>query len=85
MKLKIKFLKNITIFNLNSDFNLEEKINAQSADISNNEWILNDVVVHKIEDGVMSQRNSLKTIQLNQNIIMTKLLIYLKILILCPF
>ena len=52
---KDKILKNITIFNLNSDFNLEEKINAQSADISNNEWILNDVVVHKIEDGVMSQ------------------------------
>ncbi len=52
---KDKILKNITIFNLNYNFNLEEKISAQSADISKNEWILNDVVVHKIQGGIMRQ------------------------------
>ena len=50
-----RILKNVTIFNLNKDFNLREKINAKSADITENEWVLSEVVVHKIKDGIMSQ------------------------------
>ncbi len=44
---KDSILKNVTIFNLNEDYELIEKINSISADISTNNWLLSDVRVNK--------------------------------------
>ena len=46
---KKSILKNVTIFNLNEDYELIEKINSTSADISTNNWVLSDVRVNKFE------------------------------------
>ncbi len=48
-------LKNVVIFNLNSDYKLIEKITSKSTDITNNKWILNDVIVNKFKDGLNEQ------------------------------
>ena len=42
-------LKNILIFNFDKDFNLKEKIFSKTANIKNNDWVLNDVSFLKIE------------------------------------
>ena len=41
-----KNLKDVTIFNFDKEFNIKEK--SSSADISQNEWILNEVLVLKL-------------------------------------
>ena len=48
-------LKNILIFNLDKNYNLVEKIYSKTADISKNDWILEGVVVYKIEAGIMKE------------------------------
>jgi LPS export ABC transporter permease LptG len=49
---KTNILKNITIFNLDKKYNLKQKIYSASADITNNNWILKDVIIDKFEDGI---------------------------------
>ena len=46
-------LINVTIFHLNKSYNLEEKITARSVNISQNNWVLNDVTIFKPENGVL--------------------------------
>ena len=41
------YLKDVTIFHLNNNSNLKEKIIAKSANIKNNEWILENVTIFK--------------------------------------
>ena len=52
-----KILKNITIFNLDNSYNLIEKIYSKEANISQNEWILSDVIINKFENGITSEKN----------------------------
>ena len=49
-KTKNQVLKNVNIFNLDKNYNLIETINSKFADISNNQWILSEVVVTKFDD-----------------------------------
>ena len=51
---KDKMLKNLQIFHFDNDNNLLQKIYSASANISKNEWILNDVLVKKISDGLIN-------------------------------
>ena len=53
---KNKVLKNITIFNLDENFTMIEKISSKEADISNNEWILKEVTINKFENGIQNQK-----------------------------
>ena len=53
---KNKILKNIVIFNLDENFRMTEKITSKKADISNNQWILEDARISKFEDGVQDQK-----------------------------
>ena len=50
-----KNLKDVTIFNFDKEFNIKEKIFSSSADISQNEWILNEVLILKINDSSTEQ------------------------------
>ena len=45
-------LKNVTIYNLDKNYSLIEKIGAKTADISENKWLLNDVRINKFNDGI---------------------------------
>tara|TARA_Y100000591_G_C21675970_1_gene615444 strand:- start:118 stop:831 length:714 start_codon:yes stop_codon:yes gene_type:complete len=47
---KPKWLKDITIFNFDNEFNLKEKIFADTANIENKNWILNNVTFLKIKE-----------------------------------
>ena len=49
-------LKNIMIFNLDENYNLVEKIYSKSANISDYDWILNDVVISNLVSGVSSNK-----------------------------
>ncbi len=49
---KNHIIKNITIFNLDNNYNVNEEIKSKSADISNTNWILKDVTIKKLKDGV---------------------------------
>ena len=42
-KTRNEILENITIFNLDKNYNLVEKINSKTADISKKEWVLFNV------------------------------------------
>ena len=55
-KTKNHILKNITIFNLNQNYTINEEIKSKSADISNNNWILNDVTIKKLENGIFIEK-----------------------------
>ena len=48
-------LKNVKIFNLDENYNLIEIINAKTADISKNEWVLNDVTFNVLKSGISKQ------------------------------
>ena len=48
-------LKDIEIFSLDEDYNLIEKINAETADISNNDWILKDVTINRLNNGISQE------------------------------
>ena len=48
-------LKNIVIFNLDDDYNLIEKISSKNADITKNRWILDNVIVNTIKDGISEE------------------------------
>ena len=49
-------LKNLKIFSFNKTNNLINKISAKSADISNNDWILSEVIINEINDGLVDTR-----------------------------
>ena len=49
---KSNILKNVSIFNLDKSYNLLQKIHAATADISKNEWILNNVTINNFDDGI---------------------------------
>ena len=49
-------LKNIVIFNLDNDYNLIEKISSKNADITKNRWILDNVIVNTIKDGISERK-----------------------------
>ena len=49
---KNHILRNITIFNLDKNYNIDEEIKSETADISNNKWVLNNVKIRKLENGI---------------------------------
>ena len=48
-------LKNVTILNLDNKFNLNEKIYSEKADISNNQWQLEKVIINKFQNGILTE------------------------------
>ena len=55
-KTKNNILENIEIFNLNEDHKLIEKIYAKTADVSKNQWIINDAIIHKFKNGITEKK-----------------------------
>lgn len=49
-------LKNITIFILDRNYNLEEKIYAKFGDIEKNEWILNEVTIENFDSNLSDEK-----------------------------
>ena len=49
-------MNNVTIFHLNKNYKLKEKITAKSADISSNDWILKEVVVSSLDKGMFEYK-----------------------------
>ena len=49
-----KTLKNLVIFNFDNEGELTRKIYSKSADISDNKWILSEVIVHNVENGLVT-------------------------------
>ena len=45
----------VTIFNFDEDFNLVEKILAERANIKNNTWMLNDVIIFRSSDNIFKK------------------------------
>ena len=54
-KVKKNVLEKITIFDLNKDYNLTQKIFSKTADISKNKWDLKDVIIIKFDNGVTQE------------------------------
>ena len=48
-------LKNVTILNLDSEFNLIDKIYSKTANISNNKWELKNVIINKFDNGILKE------------------------------
>jgi lipopolysaccharide export system permease protein len=54
-KTRNEILENITIFNLDKNYNLIEKINSKNADVSKKEWILFNVKITKFDNGLVKE------------------------------
>jgi len=54
-KTRNEILENITIFNLDENYNLVKKIHSETADVSKNEWILFKVKISKFEKGLVQE------------------------------
>ncbi len=54
-EIKNNVLKKITIFDLDNDYNLIQKIYSKTADISKNKWDLNEVLIIKFNDGIVQE------------------------------
>ena len=78
---KPRWLKNITIFNFDNEFNLKEKIFANTAFIENKKWILNNVTFLKIKEKNLKKLNQQK--EINSIYTYEKIISLYKILILC--
>ena len=50
-----KILRDITIFDFDQDYNLQKKIYSKSANIESNDWLLKDVKILKVIDGIFDQ------------------------------
>ena len=50
-----KTLKNLVIFNFSGNGELTRKIYSKSADISENRWMLSEVIIHNIENGLVTE------------------------------
>ena len=48
-------LKNVTILNLDNEFNLIDKIYSKTANISNNKWELENVIINKFDNGILQE------------------------------
>ena len=48
-------LKNVTILNLDNEFNLIDKIYSKTANISNNKWELENVIINKFDNGILKE------------------------------
>tara|TARA_B100000963_G_scaffold240500_1_gene210415 strand:- start:12539 stop:13627 length:1089 start_codon:yes stop_codon:yes gene_type:complete len=57
-------LKNLIIFNFDNDYTLKEKIFSKSANIKEKKWILEDVRILKIDNGI-STKNKLDYMTIN--------------------
>ena len=49
-------IENVIIFNLSKKNSVISKIHSKSANISKNEWVLKDVIIHIYKDGISSQK-----------------------------
>ncbi len=49
-----KTLKNLLIFNFSDGGELTRKIYSKSADISNNKWVLSQVIIYNVENGIVT-------------------------------
>ena len=49
-------LKDVTIFHLDQDYVLKEKIVSSKVDIETNEWLLNDVIIYRFKDGIFKEK-----------------------------
>ena len=56
---KNKFLKNLTIFNLDKDYLMKGKIHAESANISGNTWTLSNVLINQFDENEGNQKPDL--------------------------
>ena len=54
-KIEENNLKNVTIFHLDDESSLIEKITAKKANIINNEWVLQDVTIFKSNQGIINK------------------------------
>ena len=77
-------LIDVTIFHVSEDNKLIEKIKAKKANVENFNWILEDVMIFKHQDGIFDLELSI-IMRLIRFTIMIKLQVYLKILIRCLF
>ncbi len=59
---KSNILKNVSIFNFDKNYDLLQRIHAATADISKNEWVLNNVTINSFNEGVSKKvfENTLK-------------------------
>ena len=57
-------LKNITIYNFDKDYNLSNKIFSKSADIEKKEWLLNEVLLVTIKNG-LPEKSAFKNYNIN--------------------
>ncbi len=53
---KSHILENITIFNLDQNYNISEEIKSKSADISNHDWVLKNVSIKQLENGIFVEK-----------------------------
>jgi len=53
---KNNILKDVDIFNLDKNHKLINKIHSKTADISKKDWILNNVLIGKFEDGIWQEK-----------------------------
>ncbi len=54
-KTRNEILENITIFNLDKNYNLVGKIHSDSADASKKEWVLSNVKINEFRGGIVKQ------------------------------
>jgi len=59
-----KNLLDVTIFHINDNSNLDEKISSKKVNIENNTWILNEAIIFKQKKGVI-EKKILKSYQIN--------------------
>ncbi len=59
-------LIDVTIFHLDGDYSLKEKIISKKANIENNNWILNDVLIFKPKGGVF-EKEELSEYEIDSN------------------
>ena len=72
-------LKNLIIFNFSKDGELTRKIYSKSADISDNKWILSEVIIHNVENGLVTDTKKEKILKFFQLTTIKKLIVYSKI------
>ena len=59
-------LIDVTIFHLNENYSLQEKIISRSVNVKTNKWELNDVIIYKLKGGVF-ERELLDQYKINSN------------------
>tara|TARA_B100002019_G_C21253247_1_gene592381 strand:- start:688 stop:1776 length:1089 start_codon:yes stop_codon:yes gene_type:complete len=59
-------LINVTIFQLNKNYNLVKKIIAKKADVKNNDWILYDAEIFNLKEGIF-EKEKFETLEIKSN------------------